>query len=67
MLFWRQLPLFPEIYFEYFYLTRANSKLDVHDNVARKTTQLEKTISQLFPKSKFSLQIVGARELYELS
>ncbi len=57
--------LFPEIQFDYYYVTRASSKDHVHDNTARKTVQLEKVIKRLFPKSKFSFQFVGARELYE--
>lgn len=57
--------LFPEIQFEYYYVTRATTKEDVHENVARKVPQLEKTIKKLLPKSKFSFQFVGARELYE--
>jgi len=57
--------LFPEIQFDYFYVTRASSKDHIHDNTARKTVQLEKVIKRLFPKCKFSFQFVGARELYE--
>lgn len=57
--------LFPEIQFDYYYITRATTKENVHDNVTRKVLQLEKTVKKLLPKSKFSFQFVGARELYE--
>ncbi len=57
--------LFPEIQFDYYYISHASSKDRLQDTISKKPGQLEKTIKRLFPKSKFSFQFVGARELYE--
>lgn len=57
--------LFPKSQFDYYYVTRASTKEDVHENVSRKVPQLEQVIKKLFPKGGFSFEFIGARELYE--
>jgi hypothetical protein len=57
---------FPELHFNYFYATRGDSQ-NVHPNVRRKATDLERTVHRLFPNAEFGFSFYGAAELLDLA
>ncbi len=58
---------FPELNFEYSYVTKAKTGEDASANVRRKAKALEKVLKEHFDKCTLDFQFLGARELYELA
>jgi len=57
-------PKFPELIIEYYYATKA---IHLHDNVERKTPELEKTIKNAFTPVQFEFKFLSATELLSLA
>lgn len=57
---------FPRLHFRYIYATQGDSKA-VHPNVARKTHDLQKAVTNLFSSAKFDFNFLGATDLLDLA
>jgi len=57
---------FPRLHFRYICTTRGDSKT-VHPNVARKVSDLQKTLAGLFSAAKFEFSFLGASDLLDLA
>ena len=57
---------FPSLRFSYYYVSRGDSK-NVHQNVVRKTQDLQKVVSGHFPDADYKFLFYGANDLLELA